>query len=170
MTALWLHTPGSYFPAYFIFLSALLVTIRSDFETMLISRFVTVFLLPLGTFFSFCHLLPISPLDIMIGALVGYFSLYSLSYAFLRITGMEGIGEGDFELLAFIGAFLGVVGCWITLVMSSSLGSILSLGYLLAMPQSKRLHLKIPFGPFLATSAIIYVFFQTPLIFWLLGF
>jgi len=155
---LFVRIPVMYIPAYFIFFSALIVTIRTDIETMLISRFVTLFLVPAGFIFSFFELLPITPLNSISGALLGYFFLYFFSTVFKKLTGKEGIGTGDFELLAFIGAFTGVIGCWTSLVLGSICGSLFGLIQIVS-GKGKRFS-KIPFGPFLALSAIIFVLFQ----------
>lgn len=147
-----------YFPAYFVFFSALIITLRTDLEFMLISQFVTIFLIPVGVFFSMLGLLPINLLNSLIGAGVGYFALFFISKMFYLITKKEGIGQGDLELLAFIGSFLGATGCWAALFIASILGSIFGLLYILITKQSKTA--KMPFGHFLAIGAIIFVLFE----------
>lgn len=163
MTMLWVMIPHHYFFAYFIFFSALIVTIRSDLETMLISRFVTVFLLPLGLIFAALGLLPISLVSSMLGAMLGYGFLYAVGWFSRLMTGKEGIGQGDLELLSFIGAFIGPLGCWISLLLGSLLGSLIGIAYL---GSTIKRDTKIPFGPFLAWGAIIYVFFQKQIFSW----
>ena len=154
--------------AYFIFFSALIVTIRSDMETMLISRFVTIFLIPLGLIFAWTGLLPITVFDSAAGALLGYGSLYVASKIFFWITGKDGVGQGDLELLAFIGSFVGFIGCWISLFLGSFIGSIIGIFYMVLF--NKRLTFKIPFGPFLAFGALAYVLLQQKLLCFLLGY
>ena len=158
LTALYLYVPLNYFFAYFIFFSALIVTIRSDIETMLISRFVTIFLIPFGLLFSAFGLLPITILDSICGALLGYFFLLIMSKIFFWIKGKEGMGQGDLELLAFIGSFIGIAGCWMSLLLGSIMGSIVGLTYIVIFKAGRSA--KIPFGPFLASGALIYVFLQ----------
>ena len=156
LTALWFMVPLHYFPLYFVFFSALIVTIRSDIENMLISRFVTIYLIPLGIAGSFFGLLPITMRESMVGCMLGYLILYFTALIFQRYSGKEGLGQGDLDLLAFIGSFVGPFGCWITLLAGSLLGSCMGIVYLLI----KRPHdKKIPFGPFLALGAIGYVLF-----------
>jgi leader peptidase (prepilin peptidase)/N-methyltransferase len=155
MVPLFLSTPAIYLPAYFIFFSALIVTIRSDFDTMLISRFVTLFLIPVGLLFSATNLLPITVLNSLIGALCGYGFLVAIGYFFKAITGKEGMGQGDVELLSFIGSFTGILGCWLSLLVGSILGSIYGIMYITFI--TKKRTAKIPFGPFLAGGAICYV-------------
>lgn len=163
MVLLWLLVPHHYFLAYFIFFSALIVTIRSDIETMLISRFVTIFLIPLGLVCAAIGLLPISIVSSMLGAMLGYGFLYAVERVSRIATGKESIGQGDLELLAFIGAFTGPLGCWVSLLFGSLLGSLIGIVYL---GSSIRRDTKIPFGPFLAWGAIIYVFFQNQISLW----
>lgn len=166
MLALYYAVPHSYFWGYFIFFSALIVTIRSDLENMLISRFMTLFLIPVGLLFTVAHLLPITPFESLLGALIGYFFLSGLAYFFWRITGKEGMGQGDWELLAFIGSFIGPIGCWLTLLLASIIGTFFGGVYMMFYKKDRTI--KIPFGPFLACGAFLYVLFHTQLLQWLL--
>lgn len=149
------------FVAYFIFVSALIVTIRSDLETMLISRYVTLFLIPAGFVLSALGWTTISPLESVIGAATGYGFLYAVSKTFTYFTGKQGIGQGDLDLLSFIGAFIGVIGWWISLLLGSIAGSIIGIFYVLL---ARHANPKIPFGPFLALGAILFIFFEPYLI------
>lgn len=162
LTALYCTIPHHFFLPYFIFFSALLVTIRSDLETMLISRFVTIFLIPIPIVCAFFGFLPITCTESIIGAVLGYCCLFVTARIFFWITKKQGVGQGDLELLAFIGAFTGIFGCWITLTLGSILGSVIGLIYLLIMQADRSV--KIPFGPFLAAGASIYVLFQEPIL------
>lgn len=137
-------------------------------ETMLISRFVTIYLIPLGLLFSWTGLLPITVFDSVAGILLGYGSLYAVSKIFFWITKKDGVGQGDLELLAFIGSFVGFVGCWISLFLGSFIGSIVGIAYMVLF--NKRLTFKVPFGPFLALGAIAYVLLQKKLLLFLLGY
>jgi len=167
LTLLYKTVDSHYFFAYFIFFSALIVSIRSDLETMLLSRFVTLFLVPLGLLFSWLHLLPIGLIDSALGILLGYGFLFILSKLFYLLTKRDGLGQGDLELLAFIGSFLGIVGCWISLFLGSILGSIVGILYISIKKQPKTV--KIPFGPFLAFGAICFVLFGDKLKLLILG-
>lgn len=162
LTLLWLVCPTQYFFAYFILFSALIVNMRSDIEMMLISRFTTWGIIPLGLVLSIMQGLPITLISSLWGMSIGYFSLYSISWLFFKITGKRGIGEGDFDLLALIGTFVGPWYCWQTLWFGSVLGSCYGL-FLLYMRRSTRSQ-PIPFGPFLSVSAIgiILLYFFAP--------
>ncbi len=148
----------TYHIAFFILFSALLVTIRSDFEHMLISQWVTIALIPIGIILSFTDLLPIYPLNSLLGAAMGYLVPWLIGTLFYFITKKEGIGQGDFDLLAFIGSFTGVIGVWATLLIGSLLGSVIGGLYLYATG-SLRPDVRLPFGPFLAAGAILYCLF-----------
>lgn len=164
LSLLYVYVPHYYFLSYFIFFSALIVTIRSDFETMLISRLMTIYLAPLGMLLSINGLLPISIKESIYGALFGYLFLFIINWIFKRWRNIDGIGEGDFDLLLFIGSFTGIMGCWMSVTIGSILGSFYGLAPLLFIEHdqhSESLHTtKIPFGPFLSFGAIIFVFIQ----------
>ena len=158
----------TYHIAFFIFFSALFVTIRSDWEHMLVSQWVTIALIPVGILLSFTDLLPIYPLNSILGAAMGYFVPWLIGTLFYLVTHKRGIGQGDFDLLAFVGSFTGVVGVWATLLMGSLLGAFVGGGYLYAIGSLKR-DVKIPFGPFLAMGAILYCLFFEQITEFLLG-
>lgn len=154
-----------YFFGYFIFFSALIVTIRSDIETMLISRYATVFLAPCGFLMSVYGFIPLSPRESICGAFFGYFFLFSVNAIFKYWRDIDGIGEGDFDLLFFIGSFTGIIGCWISIMIGSLLGSLYGIINLLIAPHHQNYRntaniTKIPFGPFLACGALIFIFIQ----------
>jgi leader peptidase (prepilin peptidase)/N-methyltransferase len=165
LSLLYAYIPHHYFFSYFIFFSALIVTIRSDIETMLISRYVTLFLVPVGVYLSAHGLLPISLRESIFGALFGYFFLFFINSIFKYFRNIDGIGEGDFDLLLFIGSFTGIIGCWISITIGSLLGSFYGMYTLLLSLQNNDITTylritRIPFGPFLAFGAIIFTFIQ----------
>jgi leader peptidase (prepilin peptidase)/N-methyltransferase len=98
----------------------------------------------------------------MLGAALGYFFLYATARIFFWATKKEGLGQGDLELLAFIGSFTGMSGAWMSLTIGSIFGSIIGIAYLIIM--RKDVSVKIPFGPFLATGALLYVLFEQSII------
>ena len=160
MTALLLYAlvhsvPMQYLPASVLFFSALIVTVRTDLETMLISRVVTLFLIPVGLVASATGYLPISLTTSITGALLGYFLLWSINRLFYQATKQEGMGQGDMELLAFIGSFLGPLGVWNTVLIGSCAGSVVGLIVMLSTKSRK-----IPFGPFLAMGAFAQVLLE----------
>lgn len=146
--------PQVLLPVTFIFFSALLVTIRTDFETMLISRAVTLWLIPIATIFAYFNLSYVSINESILGAAISYALLWLVAKVFYLIKNQEGMGEGDFELLAMIGSFIGLHGALFTITIGALMGTGIGLFYYY---KYRSLEQKIPFGPWLAFAAIFYV-------------
>ncbi len=146
-----------FLPAYFVFFSALIVTIHTDLQHMLISRFVSLYLIPTGILLSAFNLTFINPLESMISAITGYGFLWIINKIFYKIKKHDGLGQGDLELLAFIGSFIGLVGCWVTILVGSTLGTIIGCMYMLL---TKKPVSVVPFGLFLAIGALFFVSFE----------
>jgi len=98
------------------------------------------------------------------GAIAGYLVLWVMYWLFKLLTGKEGMGYGDFKLLAALGAWLGVSHIPGILILSTAVGSIIGSGYLLISRQSSNT--TIPFGPFLAVAGWLSFFFGDALIAW----
>lgn len=159
--ALWVSPTGHY-GGHWLFVSALIVSIRTDLESLLLSHYVTLYLIPIGALLAAASLLPVSLLESLAGAALGYGILVVTEKTTLYMTGKQGLGRGDAELLAMIGAFTGPLGCWCTLLIGSTLGAIIGMSYLIA--RSKVRHTKLPFGPFLACGALMFLLLQTYII------
>lgn len=155
---LYYYNPTHFF-SHALFFSALIVTVRTDLEYMLISRLATLGMIPFAWICSFAGLLPIDLKESILGACVGYLSLWVVARIFYAATKKHGLGEGDFDLLALIGAFCGPQGVLISLLIGSWFGTAISLMYIVAC--KKNLQVKIPFGPFLAFGAMSYVIWQS---------
>lgn len=153
------YIPVHYLPAYGLLCSALIVTIRSDIETMLISSIVTLGLVPVGMFCSAFEYLPITFNQSILGALVGYGSLLIIAKLFFVFTKQHGLGQGDLELMALIGSFLGPFGVWITILVGSWVGALFGIMYILLSGSDRSV--KLPFGPFLALGAFVAIFWQS---------
>lgn len=151
-------TDPHYWIAYFIFCSALIVTIRTDLEYMLISQHMTIYLIPFNFLFAACGLLPISLSESILGAFSGYAFLYCIAAIARRFMGKEAVGEGDLDLLALIGSCTGIIGCWLSLTLGALFGSVIGGIYLIMSGQSYKN--PIPFGPFLVIGALIYLLFE----------
>lgn len=89
----------------------------------------------------------------IIGAVAGYLSLWSIFWLFKLITGKEGMGYGDFKLLALFGAWLGWQYLFQIVLLSSLVGAIV--GIMLVVILGRDRTLPIPFGPYLATAGWI---------------
>lgn len=94
-----------------------------------------------------------TPTHAIIGAISGYLSLYAVFFAFKWITGKEGLGYGDFKLLAMLGAWLGWQSLPMIILISSLLGSIVGISLIVFRKQDKNT--PIPFGPFLAIAGFL---------------
>ncbi len=143
--------------SYAVLSSALIVTVRTDLQEYAVSRFMSIYLVPLAWGLSFFNLLPISLGESIGGAVSAYSFLYLLRRVFYWYARVEGLGMGDVELLACIGAFLGIIGWWASLLVGACLGSIVGLLYLFFFGAHR--YIRIPFCPFMALGAWIYLFF-----------
>lgn len=106
-------------------------------------------------------------LDSLLGVLVGGGALYIVAIAYEKLRKQEGLGGGDVKLIAMLGAFFGWRAAILMLLMSSLLGSVVGLVLIIAL--RKDLKYAIPFGPFLATAGLIYLFAGERIIHWYLG-
>ena len=95
--------------------------------------------------------------DSLLGAIVGYMSLWSIFQLFKLVTGKEGMGYGDFKLLAALGAWLGISVLPIIIIMSALVGLVFALIMKVAKNQP------MPFGPYLAISGWIVLIFSQPI-------
>ncbi len=127
-----------------------------DFRTTLLPDQFTLPLLWLGLL-SAVFGLYIDPVTAIWGAVAGYLSLWSIYWAFKLLTGKEGMGYGDFKLLAALGAFCGWQGLLPIVLMSSLIGAVIG-GLYLAL-RSKDSQTQIPFGPFLAAAGWVQFMF-----------
>ena len=89
----------------------------------------------------------------VIGAAIGYLSLWSIYWAFKLLTGKEGMGYGDFKLFALIGAWFGWQFLPVVILLSSIAGAIIGITILVIRGQDKNI--PIPFGPYLAIAGWI---------------
>lgn len=161
LTALFLTRDLYSFFAYFTLTSALIVTIRTDSEHLLIMRIMSIGLIPLALLFQLLGWLPLSLFESVMGAAIGYGALWTLKTLFWHLRKQEGIGEGDLELLAGIGSFVGPLGILVTLLISSVTGSLVGGFFLLLSKGSTQLRqLKLPFGALMALAAIAYLIFE----------
>ena len=95
--------------------------------------------------------------DSLLGAIVGYLSLWSIFQLFKLVTGKEGMGYGDFKLLAALGAWLGIGVLPIIIIMSAVVGLIFAIIMKVAKNQP------MPFGPYLAISGWLVLIFNQPI-------
>ncbi|NCP63840.1 MAG: prepilin peptidase [Paraglaciecola sp.] len=120
-----------------------------DLDTMLLPDQLTLGLLWLALLSSM-HNTFVSPSDAILGAALGYLSLWSLYWAFKLLTGKEGMGYGDFKLLAALGALVGWQYLPVVILLSSCVGA--AVGLTLIAFKGKNRSYAIPFGPYLAAA------------------
>ena len=138
-----------------------------DLDTQLIPDAIVLPLMWLGLLLSLLHpvagseVLFISPTEAIVGAAAGYLSLWSVYQLFRLVTGKEGMGYGDFKLLAALGAWLGWQHLPMIILMSAVVGAIVGLG-LMAFRNHER-SVPIPFGPYLAAAGWITMMWGEPI-------
>ncbi|TWT17524.1 prepilin peptidase [Luteimonas marina] len=120
-----------------------------DLRTQLLPDSLTLPLMWLGLVASLDNLyMPAKPA--LLGAIAGYASLWSVWWVFKQVTGKEGMGHGDFKLLAALGAWVGLAGVLPIILLSSVVGAVAG-SIWLAMKGRDRAT-PIPFGPYLAIA------------------
>ncbi|WP_076921902.1 A24 family peptidase [Pseudoalteromonas sp. SK20] len=137
---------------YIVVTWALVALTFIDIDHMLLPDQLTLPLLWLALIASVMGY-TIAPSDAIIGAACGYLSLWSVFWLFKLITGKEGMGYGDFKLLAVFGALLGWQSLLTIILLSSVVGAVI--GIALLSIQGKDKATPIPFGPYLAIAGWI---------------
>jgi leader peptidase (prepilin peptidase)/N-methyltransferase len=147
-------TVGPQFAAllYCGFAAALVALAGIDWDTTYLPDSITQPLLWAGLVAAAAGMLPVSLISSLIGAVVGYLSLWSIYWVFKLLTGKEGMGYGDFKLLAGLGAWLG----WQMIVPIALIASVIgaAVGVYLKVSGGLREGRYVPFGPFLAGGGL----------------
>jgi leader peptidase (prepilin peptidase)/N-methyltransferase len=145
----------------FLFVCVLIVVSFIDLEKQLIPHILTLTGIPLFAILSVLfNGLALS--DVFFGIMVGAGSLYFVAIYYEAITKREGMGGGDVNLLAMLGAFLGVKSILFILLFSSLLGAVVGIAFIIF--KGKDMKYELPFGPFLCAAALVYLFFGDYLI------
>jgi leader peptidase (prepilin peptidase)/N-methyltransferase len=155
------------FASYFLLCSSLVVITFIDIEHQIIPDEISLPGIVIGFALSF-FLKGHSWLNSLLGIILGGGSLLLVAYGYQWLTGKEGMGGGDIKLLAMMGAFLGWKAVPFIIFSSSLIGSVVGISIMLL--QKKDSKLAIPFGPYLAFGALLYIFYGQPLIRWYLNF
>ncbi|WP_240224535.1 prepilin peptidase [Rheinheimera hassiensis] len=124
-----------------------------DIDKMLLPDQLTLPLLWLALLFSLSSSAFVNPEQAIVGAAAGYLSLWSVYWLFKLLTGKEGMGYGDFKLLAVFGALLGWQQLPLIILLSSCVGAVV--GVILLSVQGKNKATPIPFGPYIAAAGWI---------------
>ena len=143
---------------------ALICLTMIDFDTQLLPDDITLPLLWAGLLVNLNGVFV--PLQTaVIGAMAGYLVLWSVFWLFKLVTGKEGMGYGDFKLLAALGAWLGWTMVPLVLLLSSVVGAVIGLGYLAIRKESAP----FAFGPYIAIAGFVALLWGQPLLSWYLG-
>ncbi|GBG01948.1 type 4 prepilin-like proteins leader peptide-processing enzyme [Azospira sp. I13] len=138
-----------------VFLWSLVALTGIDFDTQLLPDSITLPLIWLGLIFNLFG----TYTDLgsaVIGAVAGYLSLWTVYWLFKMATGKEGMGYGDFKLLAAIGAWLGWQILPMTILLSSLVGAVVGIALILLARRGRNV--PIPFGPYLAAAGLLAMF------------
>ena len=138
--------------AALIFLWALIALCFIDLDTQLLPDSITLPLLWAGLLLNLSSTFT----DIssaVAGAAAGYLTLWSVFWLFKLTTGKEGMGYGDFKLLAAIGAWLGWQALPLTILLSSLVGAVVGIALIVFRRHGREI--PIPFGPYLAAAGLL---------------
>jgi leader peptidase (prepilin peptidase)/N-methyltransferase len=144
--------PGWALAGALLFTWALIAAAFIDLDTTLLPDDITLPLMWLGLLLNLrATFVPLE--DAVIGAAAGYLSLWSVYWLFKLATGKEGMGFGDFKLLAAIGAFLGWKMLPAVILLSSVVGAVVGIGLIVLARHGRGK--PIPFGPYLAAAGML---------------
>tara|TARA_R110001606_G_scaffold360158_4_gene512902 strand:+ start:3882 stop:4757 length:876 start_codon:yes stop_codon:yes gene_type:complete len=163
----WRFGYGPWLPFTLFASFTLLALAVIDLDTTLLPDALTYPLLWAGLLAALLDLSPVPLPEAVAGAMAGYLALWSLYWVFKLVTGKEGMGYGDFKLLAALGAWLG----WQYLPLVILLSSVVGLVFALAMMAGGRVKRGqgIPFGPYLAIAGWIALLWGEPIVSGYLG-
>ncbi|MGL4638954.1 MAG: prepilin peptidase, partial [Shewanella sp.] len=160
-TLAWHFGPSLAFVYSSVLTFGLIALTGIDLDEMLLPDHLTLPLLWLGLLLNLNHTFT-SPSDAIIGAAAGYLSLWSVFWLFKLATGKEGMGYGDFKLLAVFGAWLGWQMLPLIILLSSLVGAIV--GISLMIFNRHQLANPIPFGPYIAAAGWIALVWGQPIV------
>lgn len=152
----WQFGPSWSALAAMLFVFAMVALTFIDFETYLLPDDITLPLLWLGLLVNLGGVFT-DLQSAVVGAMAGYIALWAVYWLFFLATGKEGMGQGDFKLLAAIGAWFGWQLLPAVVLLASVLGA--SVGIVLILLYRHGRNTPIPFGPYLALGGIAALFF-----------
>ncbi|MCH1553208.1 MAG: A24 family peptidase, partial [Luminiphilus sp.] len=143
-------------------LTAVLICLTAiDLDTQLLPDSLTLPLLWIGLILNLSGTYATLE-NAVFGAVAGYLSLWSVYWGFKLLTGKEGMGYGDFKLLAALGAWFGIAAIPTLILASSLVGAVV--GILLIVTGNQGRDTPMPFGPFLAGAGLLHLFFPNLLL------
>lgn len=153
--AVWHFGPTTQAVGAILLLWALIALAAIDFDTQLLPDSITLPLLWLGLLFNIGGTFTTLE-NAVIGAIAGYMSLWSVFWLFKLATDKEGMGYGDFKLLAALGAWLGWAMLPSIILLSSVVGACIGISLIIFNRHGRNI--PIPFGPYLAAAGVIALF------------
>ena len=148
-------------------LTAVLVVLTAiDLDHQLLPDSLTLPLLWVGLLLNIDNTF-VSLESAVLGAVFGYLCLWSVFWLFKIVTGKEGMGHGDFKLLAALGAWFGLAALPTIVLLSSVVGAVLGVALIATGKQDRET--PMPFGPFLAGAGLIHLFYPNVLLTWVTG-
>lgn len=152
---------------YWVFLAALVTITFIDLDHQIIPDVISLPGIVIGFICTF--FVPwLSWIDSLLGIVIGGGILFLIAWVYEKVAKREGMGGGDIKLLAMLGAFMGWQSVFPIIFLASLVGTLV--GVPLMLFQKGNTRLAIPFGPFLASSAIVYLFWGPQIIHWYLSF
>jgi leader peptidase (prepilin peptidase)/N-methyltransferase len=150
-----------------MFLTAVLVVLTViDLDHQLLPDSLTLPLVWIGLLFNIDNTF-VSLESAVLGAVFGYLCLWTVFWLFKIVTGKEGMGHGDFKLLAALGAWFGLAALPTIVLLSSLVGAVL--GVVLIVTGKQDRETPMPFGPFLAGAGLVHLFYPNILLTWVTG-
>jgi leader peptidase (prepilin peptidase)/N-methyltransferase len=148
-------------------LTAILVVLTAiDFDHQLLPDSLTLPLVWIGLLLNIDNTF-VSLESAVLGAVFGYLCLWTVYWLFKTVTGKEGMGHGDFKLLAALGAWFGLAALPTIVLLSSVVGAVLGVALIVTGKQNRET--PMPFGPFLAGAGLIHLFYPNVLLTWVTG-
>jgi leader peptidase (prepilin peptidase)/N-methyltransferase len=158
--AVWKFGPTPAAAGAMLFVAAMVALTFIDFDKQLLPDDITLPLLWAGLLFNAFGVFT-DLKSAVLGAASGYLVLWLVYWAFKLATGKEGMGFGDFKLLAAIGAWTGWIMLPLTILLSSFVGAVVGIALMVLARHGRDV--PIPFGPYLATAGVIALFWGKPL-------
>lgn len=151
---------------YWVFAASLVTITFIDLDHQIIPDVISLPGIVIGFVCSF--FIPwLSWLNSLLGILLGGGILLAIAWLYEKIAGREGMGGGDIKLLAMLGAFLGWKAILPVVFLASLTGTVVGVPLMLLQKGDSKL--AIPFGPFLASAALIYLFWGQQIVHWYLA-
>jgi leader peptidase (prepilin peptidase)/N-methyltransferase len=142
---------------YCLALALLVAAACIDLDTTLLPDDLTLPLIGLGLVAAWQRWIPVSLPDAALGAFFGYFALWFVAFAYKLVRGVQGMAEGDFKLLAGLGALLGWQALPSIILLSSAVGAVVGIFMIVARGHGRNV--PIPFGPYLVGGGVSALFF-----------